>query len=116
MIAARSHGTIGMENHATRLSGRTVLSIGVATILALTLAGCMSAEERRQANLYADTGTCEAYGADYGSCEHAECMLQQQHRRDQRQLMNLEKARIASETARNNMEIIEAIRERRRLD
>ena len=43
-------------------------------------------------------------------------MLQQQQRRDHEQLMNLEKARISSETARNNMEMLEAMRERRRRD
>ncbi|WP_061933259.1 hypothetical protein [Aureimonas sp. AU22] len=95
---------------------RTALSLAGLLGAALTLAGCMSSEEMRRANLAEDTGTCSDFGARYGSREHTRCMLQQQERRDGEQLIAMEKARISSETARNNLEMLELMRERRRRD
>jgi hypothetical protein len=87
--------------------------IGAAIIVATMLSGCMSAEEQRRANLYQDGNTCGDFGARYGSRSHTECMLRQQERRDNEQLMNMERARISSETARNNLEMLRLMRERR---
>ena len=92
---------------------RTTLLICSIFVLAVALTGCMSAEEQRQTNLYEDGGTCSDFGARYGSQAHTQCMLKQQQRRDHEQLLNMERARISSETARNNLEMLETIRERR---
>lgn len=89
------------------------LTGGVA-VVAMLLTGCMSAEERRYVNLREDGATCANFGAGYGSHAHAQCMLTQQQRRDQRQLLNMERARISSETARNNLEVLKLMEERRR--
>jgi hypothetical protein len=102
-----------MRQPPTRSPMRTLPLLGSLACL-VVLTGCMSSEEQRRANLYEDTGTCSDFGARYGSRSHTQCMLQQQQRRDQEQLLNLEKARISSETARNNLEMLEAMRERRR--
>lgn len=88
--------------------------ISSVTVMALLLTGCMSAEERRYMNLQQDGRTCSSFGAGYGSHAHTQCMLSQQQRRDQQQLMNAEQARIASETARNNLEMLKLMEERRR--
>lgn len=72
----------------------------------------MSAEEQRQTNLYQDSGTCSDFGSHYGSRGPTECMLKQQQRRDREQLLNMERARMSSETARNNLEMLRTIRER----
>lgn len=95
-------------------SMRAVLSVIGILSGAMALAACVSSEEQRRANLYEDVGTCSDFGARSGSRSHTECMLQQQERRDNEQLINMEKARISSETARNNLEMLEALRERRR--
>jgi hypothetical protein len=95
---------------------RRTLPVGAVLLLALVSGGCMSAEEQRRANLYEDTGTCADFGARYGSGAHTQCMLRQQERRDHEQLLNLERARISSETARNNLDMLEAMRERRKGD
>jgi hypothetical protein len=88
-------------------------SIGATILAAVMLTGCMTAEEQRRANLYEDGGTCAEFGARYGSSSHTECMLRQQERRDKEQLLNMERARISSETARNNLETLRLMRERR---
>ncbi|MBW6425780.1 hypothetical protein KX729_30790 [Rhizobium sp. XQZ8] len=88
--------------------------IGSITVVALSLTGCMSAEERRYVNLQQDGRTCTDFGAGYGSRAHAQCMLSQQQRRDQKQLLNMEQARISSETARNNLEVLKLMEERRK--
>jgi hypothetical protein len=102
-----------MNTSSIRPIIRTASSIGGAVVLALTLSSCMSAEEQRHANLNEDGGTCTDFGAPYGSQSHSQCMLQQQHRRDNEQSMNMERARISSETARNNVEMLRIMRERR---
>lgn len=88
--------------------------IGRVVVVAMALTECMSAEERRYVNLQQDGRTCATFGAGYGSHAHAQCMLSQQQRRDQKQLLNAERARIASETARSNLEVIKLMEERRR--
>lgn len=92
---------------------RTTPFISGAMVLALTLTGCMSVDEQRQMNLHEDGGTCSDFGVRYGSRGHTECMLKQQQRRDHEQLLNMERARISSETARNNLEMLKTMRERR---
>lgn len=91
---------------------RTLMKAGILC-LSVGLSGCMSAEEQRRADLYRDSDTCTDYGAGYGSRGHTGCMLRQQERRDNEQLINMEKARISAETARNNLETLRLIRERR---
>ncbi|SFA73588.1 hypothetical protein SAMN03159496_00066 [Rhizobium sp. NFR07] len=92
---------------------RPAISTACATLVLITLSSCMSAEEQRRADLYQDGGTCSDFGAPYGSRAHTDCMLRQQDRRDNEQLMNMERARISSETARNNVEMLRLMRERR---
>lgn len=102
-----------MRTISTTSVRKAVISLGSATVLMITLTGCMSAEEQRRANLYEDGSTCSDFGARYGSGDHTGCMLEQQRRRDQEQLLAMERARISSETARNNMETLRLMRERR---
>lgn len=80
---------------------RSALLMGSAFMIAVTLSACVSPEEER----YADQDTCSAMGARYGSSTNTQCMLQQQQRRDQKNLMFLEEARIHSELARNAQEM-----------
>lgn len=92
---------------------KAAISTGSVIIVALVLTGCTSAEEERSSNLYQDGRTCSDFGVRYGSRPHTGCMLQQQDRRDREQLMNMERARISSEQARNNLEMLREIRRRR---
>lgn len=80
---------------------RAALSTGGAIALAVVLSGCVPPEQQRQANANEDQSTCSRMGAAYGSPAFTKCMLQQQERRDNKQLIFLEEARINSELARN---------------
>lgn len=102
-----------MNKFGMNVGTLNALLIGSVVVLATALTGCMSAEERRYANLREDGGTCADFGAGYGSRAHTQCMLRQQQRRDHEQLLNMERARISSETARNNLEMLKLMRERR---
>ncbi|MEB2847210.1 hypothetical protein GAO09_23780 [Rhizobiales bacterium RZME27] len=102
-----------MTKHSALYDVCTVFVITGMGFAAMMLSGCVSAEEQRHANLYEDAGTCTDFGARYGSRSHTDCMMRQQERRDNEQLLNMERARISSETARNNLEMLRLMRERR---
>lgn len=92
---------------------RSCVPASLITMLAITLTGCMSTAEQRQANLHEDTGTCADFGSAYGSPEYAECMLVQQQRRDNKMRDALERAQISSEIARNGQLMAERARRQR---
>jgi len=102
-----------MKKFEIKPGAMNAVLIGSVAVVAMLLTGCMSAEERRYVNLQQDGRTCASFGAGYGSHAHAQCMLSQQQRRDQKQLLNAERARISSETARNNLEMLKLMEERR---
>ncbi|MBY5393284.1 hypothetical protein U8P76_29295 (plasmid) [Rhizobium johnstonii] len=77
-----------------RRTATTILSIA---LLGVAVTGCVSAEERH----YRDTGTCESFGAPYGSRAYTDCMLEQQRRRDSAQMDSLERTRMTQEIAKN---------------
>jgi hypothetical protein len=80
---------------------RPAIFLGSAGVIAIALSACVSPEQER----YADQDTCSSMGARYGSSTNTQCMLQQQQRRDQKNLIFLEEARIHSELARNAQEM-----------
>lgn len=79
-------------------------------LLGTSLTGCASSDVRRDARLEKDSGTCASFGGAYGSPEYAQCMLAQQERRDTKGLRAMEQARLSSETASNNLEMIRQMR------
>jgi ABC-type uncharacterized transport system auxiliary subunit len=85
---------------------RSALSLAVLVMLSTALAGCQTTGEQ----LNQDYGTCESFGARYGSPEHSQCMLVQQQRRDNESLKALEEARLATEISRSSQEMIDARR------
>lgn len=86
-------------------NARRVASSFTVTMLVVVLTGCVSPEQQRQADLYADQGTCAQMGARYGSPAHTNCMLQQQQRRDEEHTRFMQEAYLASEMARNAQEM-----------
>lgn len=88
----------------------TRLSPLVLALLGASLSACMSSAERRHVNLQEDAGTCARFGSRYGSPAYGDCMLAQQRRRDVKQLESLEKARMASELAKNGQIMAERAR------
>lgn len=96
--------------YANFLAGRrrALLSVGVVVLLTTALAGCQTTQEQ----LTQDYGTCESFGARYGSSEYSQCMLIQQQRRDNETLNALEQARIATEISRSNQEMMDNRRQR----
>lgn len=86
-----------------RQSAITIFSI---SLLGLALTACVSSEEQQ----YRDTGTCESFGAPYGSRAYTNCMLQQQARRDDAQTSSLERMRLTQEVARNAQDMADRAR------
>lgn len=82
-------------------------ALGLAGVAAVTLAACVSPAEQSIADAQQDQRVCAAMGASYGTTAHTQCMLQQQQRRDQEQLIFLEQARISQETAQMAQEMRE---------
>jgi hypothetical protein len=89
-----------------RRSVVTVLSIAV---LGMAVTGCVSAEEQQQR----DAGTCQSFGAPFGSRAYTDCMLEQQSRRDRAQMDSLERTRMTQEIARNAQEMTDLARKDR---
>lgn len=84
---------------------RNALLPGMAGLLAVTLAGCMSPAQETAANAQQDREVCASMGASFGTPAHTQCMLRQQQRRDQEHLIFMEQARIAQEMARDAQEM-----------
>lgn len=84
--------------HLTR--GLPFSPAGAVTFTAVmpALGDCVSPAEQSIADTQQDQSVCAAMGASYESAAHSQCMLQQQQRRDQAQLILLEQARISYET------------------
>lgn len=97
-----------MNTHFFAGRSRSALSLGLFILLSTALAGCATTQEQ----LNQDYGTCESFGARYGSAEYSQCMLVQQQRRDNETLQSLEQARIATEISRNSQEMIDSRRDR----
>lgn len=91
----------------------TATSLALVALLGVTLAGCVTGSEQRQANLQDDASTCSSFGASYGSPAFSECMLTQQRRRDVKQLESLERTRITSQIARDAQVMSDRARKQR---
>jgi uncharacterized low-complexity protein len=94
-----------MIHLTTRSRLATAQALTVAAAVALTLGGCVSPAQQSIVEAQQDQSVCAAMGASYGSTAHTQCMLQQQQRRDQEQLILLEQARISYETAQTAQEM-----------
>jgi hypothetical protein len=86
--------------------GRAAVTVLSVSLLGIAVTGCVSAEERH----YKDSGTCESFGAPYGSRAYTACMMEQQHRRDNAQMESLERTRMTQEIARNAQEMTDRAR------
>jgi hypothetical protein len=76
----------------------------------MSLAACASGAEKRSASFQADTQTCEAFGAQFGSQTYSECMLVQQQRRDAKMLDSLERMALTSQIAKDAQFLAERAR------
>ena len=75
-------------------------------LLSTAVTACAFAGEPRRAASHQDGATCDSFGAHHGSPEHARCLLVQQQRRDTETIDALERQRLSSEIARNNVETV----------
>ena len=85
---------------------RSAVTIISMTLLGLPLTACVSPEERH----YRDSGTCENFGAPFGSRAYTNCMLEQQARRDNAQRASLEQTRLTQEIAKNAQDMADRAR------
>lgn len=97
------------ENQLSHRHRSTSIS-GLLLVLSAAMSSCASAEEPRRAAVHEDGHTCASFGAPYGSPEYTRCMLAQQRRRDTETLDALERQRLSSEAARNNLETVRKMR------
>lgn len=95
-----------MRHHSLR---RRVVPIA-ATLIAASLSACMASATQRPSDVRKDSRTCERFGAPYGSRAYSDCMLEQQRRRDDKELRTLEKMRMTSELAREGQIMAERAR------
>jgi hypothetical protein len=96
---------------------RSPISILSIALLGIALSGCVSSEERQHIRVQRDAGTCQSFGAPYGSSAYSNCMLEQQRRRDVQQLESLERTRLTMDIARDAQVMADqARRERCRRD
>ena len=82
-----------------------LLSLGLVE----TAAPAKSSHEKRRD----DARTCASFGAQYGSPSYTNCMLDQQRRRDTRELETLEKMRMTSQLAKDGQIMAERARQQR---
>ena len=102
-----------MKSRSLFVRSSTRISLGLVTLLGISLVGCMSTTERRQANFKEDANTCSNFGARYGSPAYNDCMIAQQRRRDQKQLDELARTRLTTEIAREAQLIADRARKQR---
>jgi hypothetical protein len=84
------------------------LSIGSALLIGLTVSTSATAGKRDK-----DQSICAGMGAPHGSPAYADCMLQQQQRRDRKMSVFLEQQLMHQELGRPAREKLEEKRERR---
>jgi hypothetical protein len=85
---------------------RSAVNVFSVTLLSVAVTACVSSEEHQ----YRDSGTCERFGASYGSRTYTNCMLEQQARRDNAQRASLEQMRLTQEIARNSQDMTDRAR------
>lgn len=86
-----------MRHYTNAGRKRCAIYLFPIAMFGIALSGCVSSEDRR----YADTSTCQSFGAHYGSPAYTNCMLEQQRRRDNRQLESLERTKLTTEIAKD---------------
>lgn len=95
-----------MRNHSLPFRAASI----AAAIIAVSLSACMSSAAQRPSEIRKDSRTCDRFGARYGTRAYSDCMLEQQRRRDDKQLRRLERMRMTSEIAREGQIMAERAR------
>jgi hypothetical protein len=102
--------TNAMDSRFFALRCRRALVLALWMLLSTIVTACAFAGEPRKMASHHDGAACESFGAHYGSPEHARCLLVQQQRRDAETTDALERQRLSSEIARNNVETVRRMR------
>lgn len=102
-----------MLDRLFRSSRRALLPLCFAAFIGAGMAGCVSSADRQRANYQEDANTCASFGSEYGSRAYSECMLEQQRRRDAKQLESLERTRMTTEIAKDAQIMAERARRQR---
>lgn len=106
-----------MMQHPPVERNRPPISVFSIALIGIALSGCVSGEERQHVRYQRDAGTCQSFGAPYGSSAYSNCMLEQQRRRDVQQLESLERTRLTMDIAKDAQVMADrARRERCRRD
>jgi len=101
-----------MQHFLTSTRQRLVFAT-FATLLSVALAGQPAAAKNRYDRLRDDARTCQSFGAQYGSPAYSDCMIEQQRRRDTKQLETLEQMRLTSQIAKDGQIMAERARRQR---
>jgi hypothetical protein len=96
---------------ATKRTATAVASF--ITLLSLGFAECAATAKSHDAKLRQDARTCESFGVRYGTTPYANCMLDQQRRRDTKKLDTLEESQMLSQLAKDGQIMSDRARRQR---
>lgn len=102
-----------MIKHPLVVTRQILASAGIIFLLGLGLSQGAALAKSRESKLRDDARTCESFGARYGTSTFSNCMLEQQRRRDTKQLESLEKTRLTSQIAKDGQIMAERARRQR---
>ncbi len=89
-----------------------LMLMSVVALFGLAFTGNPAAAGRRD-KVREDARTCQSFGAHYGSPTYSNCMIEQQRRRDAKELETLEKMRLTSQIAKDGQVMAERARRQR---
>lgn len=87
--------------------------MSVAALFGLAIASDPAAAGGQRDKLRDDARTCRSFGAEYGTPAYSNCMIDQQRRRDAKELETLEKMRLTSQIAKDGQIMAERARRQR---
>ncbi len=101
-----------MTKHVIALAKKSLMSASVIALFGLSFTGNPATAGQR-GKLRDDARTCQRFGAQYGTPAYSDCMIEQQRRRDTKELDTLEKMRLTSQIAKDGQIMAERARRQR---
>lgn len=101
-----------MTKYMLTVAKTGLMSMSFITLLGLAFTANPAAAGQR-GKLRDDARTCQRFGAQYGTRAYSDCMIEQQRRRDTKELETLEKMRLTSQIAKDGQVMAERARRQR---
>lgn len=101
-----------MTKYALSVFRKGLTSLSVVALFGLAFTGNPATAGQRNKHRN-DARTCQRFGAQYGTAAYSDCMIEQQRRRDTKELDTLEKMRLTSQIAKDGQVMAERARRQR---